>query len=218
MVLAWRAAAAIPICVHRADDSNLELGTLSKGRRSDIRKSQRRHQWTFAPLDATGAGRFEKHYHESMGRTDVIDRWLRPRGYFAELASGSTHHHQAWIATAQDDDGGASAIFMAGACRAAYLYASRWGEANGAPSRVVWDAMTELAGHGVRETVLGGGTSDRPDDPLFRFKRSLSTTTTPHWLAARVHDRNAHDAAVDAGGVRPLPPHAVVVHSLDPKS
>lgn len=183
-------------------DTERELGSLAKGRRSDIARSVRDQRWSWRPLDRAGAHEFSERYERAMRRSDAIDRWRRRPEYFEALVS---RRASVFVATAEGDDGGASALFARSGVNASYLYACRWGTAGGAPSRVVWAGLDALAAMGVSSCLLGGGTTDDLTDPLLRFKRSLGTTPVRHLIGARLYDEAGHASAVARDLARPLP-------------
>jgi hypothetical protein len=204
---AWRAQATRPVCLASLDDPEARWATLEPTRRAEVRRAGREGTVRWRAFDGEGAGRFAAVYASAMERVGASPRWRLGHEYFTRLAAEAGEFLQ--MATLETPTGGAAALFLHNASRAAYLYAARWGRAPAAASAVLRSARVELGRMGVEEMLLGGGLSDAPDDSLLRFKRAFADRVTPLSVAARVFDRGAHDEAVASGQARPLPDFTV---------
>jgi hypothetical protein len=204
---AWRAQATRPVCLASLDDPEAAWATLEPSRRAEVRRAGREGTVGWRPFDQEGAARFAAVYASAMERVGASARWRLGYDYFTRLSAeaGEFLH----MATLETPTGGAAALFLHNASRAAYLYAARWGRAPAAASAVLWSARVELGRMGIEEMLLGGGLSDSPDDSLLRFKRAFADRVAPLSVAARVFDRGAHDEAVASGHARPLPDFTV---------
>jgi hypothetical protein len=204
---AWSASEGKSVCLVHGVDRPQRWGRLRKGRRSDISRARRQLDLRWGAFDAAAAIRFADHYQRAMDAVGAGERWRFDADWFKTLADQAAGRLQA--ATAEGPDGGATAVFLTGATRAAYFLASRWGEAPGAASLALWTGITELAEGGIRGVTLGGGAGDDDNDPVLAFKRSFADEEVPLLIGARVFDAAAHDEAVAIGQARPLPPGAV---------
>jgi hypothetical protein len=182
---------------------------LAKGRRSDLSRAQRDLVAAWRPFDPSDAEEFADHHAAHMARVGAGTRWDLGSPYFRALAESPLV--DAVIARADGPSGGAACVIFRSGPRAAYAFAERWGDAPGATTLALWTACVELRAGGVDELLLGGGTTDDPDDPLLAFKRSWGGSAVPMLVGARAFDRAAHDRLVAAGVARPLPEPAVLV-------
>ncbi len=193
---AWGLRPGKPVCTWSLPP---EHSRLSHGRRADLRRPQ--GMVSIALLDEAGAEAFASSYGTSMARVGAAQRWRLDSGYFAGLAQTGL----VFRCAAQQREGGAEALFLVHQRHAAYLFATRWGQATGASSRVLWAAAEALAVRGVADILLGGGVTAEDSDPLLRFKRSWGGTEQPQLLGARCFDTTAQRLAEAAGAARPLP-------------
>lgn len=63
----------------------------------------------------------------------------------------------------------------------------------GANNLLIATAARWGAAQGLRRLHLGGGNSNDPHDPLWRFKKSMSSHTHDFWLGKRIHNQEIYD-------------------------
>jgi len=177
-----------------------------KGRRADIARGARDFEVRVGPLTGEGAEQFAFAYTQAMQRIGAADRWQLGPEYFVALVEAGADLTEVQVSRGC---AGATAIFLTAEARASYLFATRVGDAPGAASAALWHGMAALADRSVVDLNLGGGVGDGDDDPLLRFKRSMSSGEAILHLGARCFDSVAHAAAVVDGVARPLPDGAV---------
>ncbi|MEV4813667.1 lipid II:glycine glycyltransferase FemX [Micromonospora avicenniae] len=150
------------------------------------------------PSDLMAGSPFRRLYESTMVRLGSQPWYLFPDHYYEQLASGLDKALS--IAEVRDADGVvvASALVLRHRDRAHYHLAGSDPAAGrlGANNLLVWTILSWAAEHGCRLVHLGGGV--RPDDGLFRFKRSFGGSRTPFWTGAVVADPDRYAALVTA--------------------
>lgn len=199
---AWQCHAEKTVCI--VDLGPDRWSSLHTNRRRDVNRARDRLALVerFERFDQTAASGFARGYGEHMERVDADARWRLDEEHFAALAASGA---SLWQASAENDDGGASLLFVVSGSHATYLYGTRWGDVRAASTLAHWRAQEELARGGVAELLLGGGVTTAADDSLLHFKRSWGGRDAQLFLGGRVYDQRAHDAAVAASLARPLP-------------
>ncbi len=141
---------------------------------------------------------FRRLYESTMLRLGSQPWYLFPDDYYRRLAAGLNKALS--IAEVRDADGmvAASALVMRHRDRAHYHLAGSDHSAGrlGANNLLVWTILCWAAEQGCRLVHLGGGV--RPDDGLFRFKRSFGGSRTPFWTGSTVVDPERYSALVTA--------------------
>jgi hypothetical protein len=123
---------------------------------------------------------FGSFYRAAMGGLDAEPAYLFGDEYFATI-SGLDH----FVITVHDEGGIAAAALFLRHGREAYYHLGG-GRVSpepvlGAMSLALAEGIREATRSGCEVAVLGGGRSDRLDDPLFLFKRQLCTTALPRF-------------------------------------
>jgi hypothetical protein len=158
--------------------AELELGEMFDRRaRRSIATAEKRGATTEVGQLADWFGSF---YRAAMGWLDAEPVYFFGDEYFAAI--GGLDH---FVISVRDEAGiAAAALFLRHGSEAYYHLGGR----RVAPEPVL-GAMSLALAEGIREAtrsgcgvaVLGGGRSDRLDDPLFLFKRQLCTAVLPRF-------------------------------------
>lgn len=142
---------------------------------------------------------FLRLYEETMQRVGADSRYLFAPAYYTALRDGLGGHLRCF-GVERRGEVVAAALFLLYGDRMHYHLAGSSAEARrgGANNLLLHEAGRWGSANGVTRLHLGGGLTDDPNDPLFRFKSSISTATVPAYVGRRVHDREAYDALCDA--------------------
>lgn len=150
-----------------------------------------------APVDLAAGAPFRRLYEATMIRLESQPWYLFPDVYYQALAGGlgkALH-----LAEVRDTGGAvvACALVLRHRDRAHYHLAGSDLSAGrvGANNLLVWTILAWAAEHGCHLVHLGGGL--RPDDGLFRFKRSFGGFRTQFWTGSVVVDPERYAALVD---------------------
>ncbi|MFC0509186.1 GNAT family N-acetyltransferase [Micromonospora costi] len=150
------------------------------------------------PGDLSTGSPFRRLYESTMIRLDSQPWYLFPDRYYRQLAVGLDKALS--IAEVRDADGAvvAAALVLRHRDRAHYHLAGSDPSASrlGANNLLLWTILTWASENGCRTVHLGGGV--RPDDGLFRFKRSFGGSRTPFWTGSMVVDPDRYAALVTA--------------------
>lgn len=150
------------------------------------------------PGDLVAGSAFRRLYESTMARLGSNPWYVFPDRYYQHLASGL--EKGLFIAEVRDPDGSvvASALVMRHRERVHYHLAGSLPSAGrlGANNLLVWTIVDWAAENGCRLVHLGGGV--KPDDGLFRFKRSFGGVRTSFWTGALVIDAARYSQLVVA--------------------
>ncbi|MDG4809027.1 GNAT family N-acetyltransferase [Micromonospora sp. WMMD1120] len=150
------------------------------------------------PPDLVPGSPFRRLYESTMIRLESQPWYLFPDHYYRQLAAGLDKALS--LAEVRDAEGNvvASALVLRHRDRAHYHLAGSDPTASrlGANNLLVWTILSWAAESGCRVVHLGGGV--RPDDGLFRFKRSFGGTRTSFWTGSMVVDPDRYPALVAA--------------------
>jgi hypothetical protein len=164
-----------PICVAELSAED-EPSFDRRARRSIATAVKRGARTEVAPL----AGWFGSFYRDAMSALDAEPVYFFGDPYFAAIA-GLEH----FVVSIHDADGVAAAVLFLADEREAYYHL---GGRRVSPEPVL-GAMSLALAEGIREAhrrgcgvaVLGGGRTDRLDDPLLQFKRQLAGSLRPRF-------------------------------------
>ncbi|TYB96169.1 GNAT family N-acetyltransferase [Micromonospora sp. WP24] len=150
------------------------------------------------PGDLTTGSPFRRLYESTMIRLGSQPWYLFPDHYYEQLAAGLDKALTIAEVRAADGTVVASALVLRHRDRAHYHLAGSEPSASrlGANNLLVWTILSWASENGCRLVHLGGGV--RPDDGLFRFKRSFGGARTPFWTGAVVADPDRYAALIAA--------------------
>jgi hypothetical protein len=139
-------------------------------------------------------------YRPAMARLHAPSALNFSDAYFAALRQLA----DAEVAILEDEAGpAAGAVFLHGATFAHYHLAARRSDAPSfATNMVLQSAVERAAARGLAGMHLGGGTTNATDDPLLRFKRSMSTTLLDYEVALVVCDEPAYRSLLESWSSR----------------
>jgi hypothetical protein len=142
---------------------------------------------------------FHDMYRKTMDRVDAADRWYWPREYWEALGSLG-HTLDCKFAVARKDDKPCLISLFIG-CDSTYYYhfsASQGAPVRGASSAAFFRFSEYAFDAGARRVHLGGGVSNADNNPLARFKKSLSNVVEDLYVLKILVDEETY---LRAGGV-----------------
>jgi hypothetical protein len=146
---------------------------------------------TASPEDV---GAFRALYEETMDRIGASSYYYFTDAYFRQLFVGLGDGVKLFVVRGGGDIV-AAALFLDHGERIHYhLAGSDTAHRDAAPGNLLLHTVAEWGRNlGYRWLHLGGGITASPDDPLLRFKASLSKLRLPFRVGKRVHNREVYD-------------------------
>lgn len=180
------------------NESTESIGTLNKGRRSDLAFARRYLHVTWSSDGRSleqDLGTFSVLYEQRMEELHAGEYYRFPMAYYVALAEGLGHNLDVAIAW-QGDEAVGAALFMFDRVMGHYhLSASNdAGRAHKATTLILNAAVGKARQRGCRRLHLGGGTGG--DDKLFAFKQSFGGEVFRYSFLSVVADRLRYDRLV----------------------
>lgn len=166
----------------------------SSTQRNMVRRARRDGLAVEELCDENGLATFVHLYRETMRRVGAGAQYSFSDAYFAALREELGDGVRV-LAVRRGAQVAAAALFLLYRDRMHYHLAANAADERrgGAGNLLLHEAISWGAAHGYTRLHLGGGVSARANDPLFRFKRSISTLTRPAFVGGRVYDAEAYD-------------------------
>jgi hypothetical protein len=162
--------------------------------RNMVRKAERHGIVVGEAPVGEGLPRFREVYEETMRRVGADPYFLLSDAYY-EALGGLGDALRIFEVRSGDGEIAAAALFLVDGDRLHYhLSGSRETYRDAAPTNLLLHgAATWGRERGLSLFHLGGGRTPGDDDPLFRFKASLSSLRLPFFTGRRVHDSRMYD-------------------------
>jgi hypothetical protein len=159
------------------------------------------------PDDLEPASPFRRLYEETMRRVRSAPGYIFDDRYYRTLSERLGDDLKLASVHAPDGQIVAASLVLVHRDRVHYHLSGsiETGSRSGANNLLLWTILRWAADTGRSVVHLGGGV--RPDDGLFRFKRSFGGERTPFWIGAAVLDKPAYDQLVERrAGEMGVPP------------
>lgn len=135
-------------------------------------------------------------YYATMQRQNAAQRWYVRHEYFSDCRDMLGSNHCCFYLARLDSAIVAWNIMMLDGQSMYYHFAGSTpeGQKVGAPAALVFRAACDAQAMGLRRLYLGGGATDEPEDPIFRFKHGFSKTEIPFYIAWRELTASSYSA------------------------
>lgn len=140
--------------------------------------------------DRKTLSRFFSLYCETMERRNAPDRFRFPARYFG-AHFGLMPDNAILIQAKKDDVVYSSAIVLVCGRQTQYQFAGNSG-LDGASDLLILEALSIAREHGADVLDLGGGTTNSPDDNLFRYKASFTEGRRSVFFYKRILDQTMY--------------------------
>jgi hypothetical protein len=136
---------------------------------------------------------FMEFYYSAMRGMAAESFYFFPLAYFCRLLAWEQAH--LGVCMSQDEPV-AAAIFLVGPDVSEYHLsaANQTGRRLGGTTLLIHEAAKAAKSNGCRAVYLGGGTDDKPDNPLLFFKSGFSTERAEFRIARHVHSREGYSS------------------------
>ena len=148
---------------------------------------------------ADDMGRFRDIYLSSIGRLNADDYYYFSGNYFDSLSNLNGKDLFILEAWCEDRIVAASMFMYYGKYLHYHLAGSDNKYLNYSPNNIlIFEAISKGVSMGLKKMHLGGGRTREPEDPLFKFKKSFSSSTTGFYIGKRIHDQETYTHLMSA--------------------
>jgi serine/alanine adding enzyme len=141
---------------------------------------------------------FRALYEATMRRAGASSFYFFPGTYYDAIGSNLSLHALLFFVMCQDEPVAAALFLTSGETIHYHLGGSSEEYLRLAPNNLLFHQVAVWGQQrGFKNLHLGGGRTNRPDDPLLRFKKRFGGEVVPLHLGRRVHDRARYDALCD---------------------
>lgn len=139
-------------------------------------------------------------YYDTMQRQNAAARWYIDPEYFKQCSSLLGDAHCTFFCAYQQKVMIAWNIMLHDSLTMYYHYAGSTlkGQKAGAPTALLHLASLRAQEMGLTRLYMGGGASDAPDDPVYRFKHGFTKNTQKFYIAWRILNDTVYKKLCDA--------------------
>lgn len=150
--------------------------------------------------DGNSISRFHALYRESMQRIGADERWWYSEDVFWSYVQHLWPEHMSLIAAGpgpgnNDPESMLLLVHGYGKCYAHFLGGHKHN------ALLYYEAMRHARTIGCETCFLGGGTTDKTDDPLLQYKLGFSKQTVPVYVHKQIFDTTAYREACHKAGI-----------------